>query len=1489
MTLKFEFSDPSVLDLSLKLNFYDANKKMISGIGLAIDKSGFITLPQKYIDLISYFPYPMLIKSGNSNIASVLIDSEQTLKRCLEYTGAPQPYNTLIFYINRTTGIVKTAFMAEKDINLTRETAAALTDSATKELSPEKTPGSDVTTKPIDPIVLNAATSMVSAQASDRTLKGKIADLQGQPIKNTAFILYVQELSERATKDIKMIPLLSGKSDNMGVFSVKVPGKNYGSAYATVGAAVNKPIAIHLEDGKLPSFALLLVDDISAVSGSDSNDDDCDCHKAPPARLPEMEDLVGADSNYQQDIGGSCVNFTTPNRALEEFSYYSVVRLTDPEVMNAPGYVENLKVRIAQLEKAIADLKVRNAKEDKINGVGTQDPLIIPNILIPELQKIIQNAANYKNSAELEAAFTSAINKAIQGGEGVSPEITKVRPSATFPQFFGFPVTKVALITAAFTNYINQQNSYRSALMAQAKYGDRFNSTSPAVTPAQESLLQNVAWMEMELTKMKAELAIASSRTNLGKMRQKISINNQVQWDAPMPIVQPASIAHGHLLCFRQVWRADGYSMGDLLYSLPLAPGQQKQIAIHDWDRRDTASRSEVQSIEESLTNTLSQDRDINEIIKSSLREDIEAQSKAKTSGISMGAGSAVGAAATIPVGGIPISAKVGFSGGFSMGSGSSSSSASQNSSRDLSGSTMQNIREKTMQTASSLRSQRSTIITTVSQSETTTVTTESIANYNHCHAITIQYFEVLRHLAVYNELVDVQECLFVPLTMSLFDDSKVVRWTDLLKPALRTPAHRFERLLKAFDSIRRYYEINVVGRPAAEVYYNMPSGRYCDEKIRELSGSMRIKINFTCPKKATKSLDDRTADSIAKIVGAGIATALTGIPVEKLGGILGGLGAGHRQMINDLLIDQDADRKNWKDQLGFIAEVEDIRIKVNRTADDKREEVFQAEIQRVNAVAQFAKYLKIVVGTPAIQSIHARVALTRKGNAKNAKINGEAPIYDFSFRTVSGRFSRERDEIVSFGVSCDYTNSLPEGSTLVVEHIQAGYQSDYLTAVLCNDRPSDDLLAGPVMIYTPMTEAEMVSPRAEDLRLRNELLDHLNSNMEYYHKSIWVQMDADRRLMLLEGFEIDIPARENPAYAPGNGQPQYLFPARTVSVASVVENRLIGIAGNSLIMPVAKGFNLNPVFRFAGDEVEIDGKKMSRLMSYYMPERGFKDTPFRISVPTKGVFAEAVMGACNSCEKIDNTRYWKWEEHPIPNSPAAINPVGVDSRYQENNLLTPTQMAESLLKLQEGKSLPDPTGLAKAFENLTKSDMFKDMTGLEGNQKNAIEALKSQTEAAREYAKNAADLAKSMEIPKSADGVADSIKRNVKNPEKQQALIEKYFDNMLSGGSNAKGGGTEGGETDEGSGGQSDPIRRAAGKALDKMGDGGKGRMKTEFPDGTKLEMESEGSTASTQEEEFLDIEDELSAELQDFENRFVNQTPGTGTGTSSTTPNNQ
>ncbi|MCC5351226.1 hypothetical protein LMQ05_13365, partial [Staphylococcus aureus] len=70
--------------------------------------------------------------------------------------------------------------------------------------------------------------------------------------------------------------------------------------------------------------------------------------------------------------------------------------------------------------------------------------------------------------------------------------------------------------------------------------------------------------------------------------RAILGANNQADWDETPTIYQTISVAHGHLLHYKQQFKAAGYSLGDLLYSLPLAPGQKKNIVVVDWERRET-------------------------------------------------------------------------------------------------------------------------------------------------------------------------------------------------------------------------------------------------------------------------------------------------------------------------------------------------------------------------------------------------------------------------------------------------------------------------------------------------------------------------------------------------------------------------------------------------------------------------------------------------------------------------------------------------------------------------------------------------------------------------------------------------------------------------------------------------------------------------------------------------------------------------------------
>lgn len=166
-------------------------------------------------------------------------------------------------------------------------------------------------------------------------------------------------------------------------------------------------------------------------------------------------------------------------------------------------------------------------------------------------------------------------------------------------------------------------------------------------------------------------------------------------------------------------------------------------------------------------------------------------------------------------------------------------------------------------------------------------------------------------------------------------------------------------------------------------------------------------------------------------------------------------------------------------------------------------------------------------------------------------------------------------------------------------------------------------------------------------------------------------------------------------------------------------------------------GLNLNPEFRLKADE---QTGEMIPLLDYYQHE---PMDPMHISVPTKGVFAEAMMGKCNSCEVIDEKRFWRWEQSPIPDSPTAINPISLDSRRADPGNLQPAPLANPVVNIQNAPAAPDPSGIGGVLELLGKGDSFRDLTGLTQNQQNALEGLKQSMSTAQSFGAMGLDLRK--------------------------------------------------------------------------------------------------------------------------------------------------
>ncbi|MEN9867137.1 MAG: hypothetical protein RL748_2727, partial [Pseudomonadota bacterium] len=226
--------------------------------------------------------------------------------------------------------------------------------------------------------------------------------------------------------------------------------------------------------------------------------------------------------------------------------------------------------------------------------------------------------------------------------------------------------------------------------------------------------------------------------------RGNIDLFNPVRWQDdpsdpdPLSFYQSVTVAHGHVLRYKAVWKADGYSLGDLLYSLPLAPGQKKQIVINELSRSLAGGEQQQISQSESLAANLFSERTIVDTLAGSISENLRGNSSSSTGGVSVSAGASYLGMANI-----------GVSGGYSK----SDSDASQDSGRNIAQNFEEKIRHNTMQNAQSYRQNNAAVVTTVGENQKFSTQVEVVANHNHCHSMTMMYFEVLRHYAVFQEL----------------------------------------------------------------------------------------------------------------------------------------------------------------------------------------------------------------------------------------------------------------------------------------------------------------------------------------------------------------------------------------------------------------------------------------------------------------------------------------------------------------------------------------------------------------------------------------------------------------------------------------------------------------------------------------------------------------------------------------------------------------
>jgi Papain-like cysteine protease AvrRpt2/Tectonin domain len=1062
--------------------------------------------------------------------------------------------------------------------------------------------------------------------AGNKKLQGKVVEMTGKcELKALTVVIQTKNANDSDWKTVG-----TAITDSAGNFSLPYPYGIYSAAQALVSLTPNSPAGIviqtdvqhiSLKETITDDFLYLLLKDV--VCESKSKEDDCDCHEPKKSnRLPDQEELIKSD-DYSQDIGGACINLSTPNRTLSEYSHRAIVRTSDPDV------------------------------------------------------------ANYTLTKDEKGTFR------LKGGE------TKIN-------------------------------------------------------------------------------------------RKKVDLSNPIRWqDAPdnkdnLSLYQAVSVATGHILHYKIVMKADGYSMGELLYSLPLAPGQKKQIVM--FEQTHTLRGSETQRISqnESLAASLVNEINITDTLGGSINESIAGSSSANTSGISAGLGLAGiidGIAGTLGVAG---------------GTANSNSSASQNSSRTVAQQFQEQLRNGITQNAQSYRELNASVITTVSEGQQYGVTSEVVANHNHCHSLTMMYFEVLRHYAIYQELSQVEECLFIPLLMTEFSRENIYKWRDVLakhllpmpsetylQPFIKIKTGRQHPLLKAFDAIER------IKTRYADV--DFPEGAFCDEPITSISGYLTLRINIPRP----KTIFDR----------------ILSFPIVKKESVTNANGGGLWGAIVDVAVGENNVTKTWEEKQKIAnehiiiydnfqeakpADVIEVVKFDNFFPSNSNDGKIWTVIANLCGYSSVENFLSNYFAHKTISKwdqvfndeIVPKVfeALVRNSIAidpfsqidftTTAKYHGGDVLMRLNLQANTSLARKDINQIrFTYTKSIAYPNEFWPFVTFNIQNINISYTTKHYIGLIINRFLGADLYDGTPNISTLMNADEQRNPKKEDEYVSKKLIEHLNSNIEHYNKALWRNLDQDRRYMLLDGFKIET--------YDDFGQPHGFR-----SLASVIKNELIGIAGNSLIMPVAPGYKIDRSYIIApiieGPEEELN------LFEHYKPLT--PSPPYRISIPSKGVFAEAVQGACDACEKVKENTSQDWEKFKT-DEPTPINPVTTPVPTVTDWKAAFKDFATPIVNIQNAPAAPTPgAGLAGLSDLLGKSDSFRDITGLEGNQKNALQTYLSNQQSAKDFAQMAKDIFTQDNNTKHSDAIADSIRNSdVLSDQEKAELLKKHFNQVIDGGQSEK------------------------------------------------------------------------------------------------------
>ena len=730
---------------------------------------------------------------------------------------------------------------------------------------------------------------------------------------------------------------------------------------------------------------------------------------------------------------------------------------------------------------------------------------------------------------------------------------------------------------------------------------------------------------------------------------------------------QMSSLGIGYVLNMHQAWIPDGFALGNLLYSLVLAPGEEQRLIVREnkqsYEIADTAEGSEA--VLERYLN--SQTDNTTATYEYALNQMLEGNSDYNYSTKSSSFGGSFGASG--------FGAMLGLSASTSKTSGKASSTASQHNTHSEASNAAQNF-QHTIKTSSEKVSQAKRLsISMGTDSETDSVATRIIANHNHSHTMTIQYWEVMRRYCLETCVDSIDLVLFVPLKLINFLNHEEY----LLDSATMTQQvfnERYQVLLKYADVLEPYLPskyktgLGLIKRYAAYPRWTMQSTE---------ASSSTITLSF---KGYFMECDNIAATMILKNGKGRIAgnVSYEGMHITLPSQIE--TSAELKEAIKSI---RNTNESNSTKTYKMMTCKCTFTMSSNMTKDD-------IDSIRLNYFCEDVNYV-----------------LYKNPNALGADNSSATETYQYMM-DKTWDLAKDRDDSAGDIRKIEYCKQmLPEAwlfpnvtiSSKQMKQLGVPTLSDFNiktekgASISC--MPSDSRLYSSINVVVDNDEPVL---KYSELQAIESTVHHVVSDTMRYSQVIWASLSSDERALMLEQYTI------NMDYSDISDQEQE--DEITIPLLNCINvKKMLGFYGNCMLFP----------FTYPQKLADKIGKTAAELQdSLYRYHTNYFRVPHTtISLPTEGMIGEAVLGETNVSEEIDLTRFWNWKDSPIDN-------MSIDSSYLNGNdyLAGKTTKDISALNLQGATSTTPVTAadlvsalVAKetpTFDNITGLDQLKDI-----------------------------------------------------------------------------------------------------------------------------------------------------------------------------------